>query len=104
MSDLFADAAAKRLESLAPLAYRLRPRTLEEFVGQEQVLGPDSALRKAIVTSCVAVGLFAWMLHRHVSIIDSDHLFAFAIGVSIPYLRRTVSSRTNVAAIKRATD
>jgi putative ATPase len=48
MSDLFADAAAKRLESLAPLAYRLRPRTLEEFVGQEQVLGPDSALRKAI--------------------------------------------------------
>jgi putative ATPase len=48
MSDLFADAATKRLESLAPLAYRLRPRTLEEFVGQEQVLGPDSALRKAI--------------------------------------------------------
>ena len=48
MSDLFADAAAKRLESLAPLAYRLRPRTLEEFVGQEQVLGTDSALRKAI--------------------------------------------------------
>src|SRR5665811_1399500 len=48
MSDLFADAATKRLASLAPLAYRLRPRTLEEFVGQEQVLGPDSALRKAI--------------------------------------------------------
>ncbi len=48
MSDLFADAAEKRLASLAPLAWRLRPRTLEEFVGQEQVLGPDSALRKAI--------------------------------------------------------
>jgi putative ATPase len=48
MSDLFADAAEKRRASLEPLAYRLRPRTLEEFVGQEQVLGPDSALRKAI--------------------------------------------------------
>ena len=48
MSDLFADAADKRLASLAPLAWRLRPRTLEEFVGQEQVLGPNSALRKAI--------------------------------------------------------
>jgi putative ATPase len=48
MSDLFSDAAAKRLASLAPLAYRLRPRTLEEFVGQEQVLGADSALRRAI--------------------------------------------------------
>jgi putative ATPase len=48
MSDLFSDAAAKRLASLAPLAYRLRPRTLEEFVGQAQVLGTGSALRRAI--------------------------------------------------------
>jgi putative ATPase len=54
MSDLFADAAAKRLASLAPLAYRLRPRTLEEFVGQEQVLGADSALRRAIAEDRVA--------------------------------------------------
>ena len=54
MSDLFSDAAAKRLESLAPLAYRLRPRTLEEFVGQEQVLGADSALRRAIAEDRVA--------------------------------------------------
>ena len=54
MSDLFADAAAKRLASLAPLAYRLRPRTLEEFVGQEQVLGPGSALRRAIAEDRVA--------------------------------------------------
>jgi putative ATPase len=33
---------------VAPLALRLRPRTLEEFVGQEQVLGEGSALRLAI--------------------------------------------------------
>jgi hypothetical protein len=58
----------------------------------------------AIITSCVAVGLFAWMLRRHVTVIDSDHLFAFAIGASIPFLRRTASSRTNVAAIRRTTD
>jgi putative ATPase len=48
MSDLFSDSAAKKLERLAPLAFRLRPRTLEEFVGQEQVLGEGSALRRAI--------------------------------------------------------
>ncbi len=54
MSDLFSDAAAKRLASLAPLAYRLRPRTLDEFVGQEQVLGPGSALRRAIAEDRVA--------------------------------------------------
>ncbi|HWK18267.1 MAG TPA: replication-associated recombination protein A [Solirubrobacteraceae bacterium] len=32
----------------APLATRLRPRTLDEFVGQDQLLGAGSALRRAI--------------------------------------------------------
>jgi putative ATPase len=48
MSDLFSDAAEQRLPSVAPLAQRLRPRTLEEFVGQRHVLGERSALRLAI--------------------------------------------------------
>ncbi len=48
MSDLFADAARERINELAPLASRLRPRTLDEFVGQEDVLGEHSALRLAI--------------------------------------------------------
>src|SRR5215210_7158697 len=48
MSDLFADAARERLPELAPLAQRMRPRSLDEFVGQQHVLGPKSALRLAI--------------------------------------------------------
>jgi putative ATPase len=48
VSDLFSDAASARLSDLAPLAIRLRPATLDEFVGQEQVLGEGSALRLAI--------------------------------------------------------
>src|SRR5712692_7717152 len=32
----------------APLAARMRPRTLEEFVGQEHIVGPGRLLRKAI--------------------------------------------------------
>jgi putative ATPase len=48
VSDLFADAAQERISELAPLASRLRPRTLDEFVGQESVLGEHSALRLAI--------------------------------------------------------
>ncbi len=32
----------------APLATRMRPRTLEEFVGQQRLLAPGSALRRAI--------------------------------------------------------
>jgi putative ATPase len=31
-----------------PLAARMRPRTLSDFIGQEHVLGPGSALRTAI--------------------------------------------------------
>ena len=51
MHDLFAreepDAAAK-IDSAAPLATRMRPRSLDEFVGQEHILGPGKLLRRAI--------------------------------------------------------
>jgi len=45
--DLFDQALAKD-EASKPLAERMRPRRLEDFVGQEHVLGPQSALRRAI--------------------------------------------------------
>src|SRR2546423_5305438 len=48
MSDLFSDAARERAGSVAPLALRLRPRTLDEFLGQRHILGEGSALRLAI--------------------------------------------------------
>ncbi len=35
-------------EGLKPLAERMRPRTLDEIVGQERLLGPGTALRRAI--------------------------------------------------------
>jgi putative ATPase len=48
LSDLFSDAARERLPQVAPLALRLRPQRLDDFVGQEQILGERSALRLAI--------------------------------------------------------
>jgi putative ATPase len=48
MGDLFSEAAGRRLTASAPLAQRLRPATLDEFVGQEGVVGPGRALRLAI--------------------------------------------------------
>ena len=48
MSDLFSEAAGRRLDASAPLAQRLRPASLDEFVGQEHVVGPGRALRLAI--------------------------------------------------------
>ncbi len=50
MSDLFPDdmpSAAKVPDAAAPLAERLRPRTLDEVVGQSHLLGPGKPLRVA---------------------------------------------------------
>lgn len=46
--DLFKQSAARRTAAQAPLAARMRPRTLDEFVGQEHLVGPDRVLRRAI--------------------------------------------------------
>jgi putative ATPase len=58
MGDLFSDAASQRAASVAPLAQRLRPRTLDEFVGQRQVLAEGSALRRAIAEDRVRSAIF----------------------------------------------
>ena len=46
--DLFEHAMNESLTSEAPLAARLRPRTLDEFVGQEHIIGEGKLLRRAI--------------------------------------------------------
>jgi len=58
MSDLFSDAASQRAGAIAPLAQRLRPRTLDELVGQRHVLGEGSALRRAIEEDRVRSSIF----------------------------------------------
>ncbi len=46
--DLFEQAAEEGARKLAPLADRMRPRTLSEFVGQEAAAGPGAPLRRAV--------------------------------------------------------
>jgi putative ATPase len=46
--DLFANALEERFDEYAPLAARMRPRSLDEIVGQKHVLGPGRALRTLI--------------------------------------------------------
>src|SRR5437762_10511589 len=58
MSDLFSDAARERTAALAPLAQRLRPATLDEFVGQGHVLAEGSVLRTAIAQDRVRSSIF----------------------------------------------
>lgn len=46
--DLFEHAMQEDLNREAPLAARLRPKTLDEFVGQEHIIGEGKLLRRAI--------------------------------------------------------
>ncbi len=46
--DLFEQKGKELLKREAPLADRMRPRTLDEFVGQDHLLGPGKILRQAI--------------------------------------------------------
>jgi putative ATPase len=46
--DLFSGAAEERLASRAPLAARLRPRTLDDIIGQAHLVGPGAPLRALI--------------------------------------------------------
>src|SRR5258707_5345591 len=48
MSDLFANSRKKNLAGVAPLAVRMRPKTLEEFVGQLHFLGEGKLLRRML--------------------------------------------------------
>ncbi|MDI7247848.1 MAG: AAA family ATPase [Bacillota bacterium] len=46
--DMFSRKAEETLKQDAPLAARMRPRTLDDFVGQEHIVGPGRLLRRAI--------------------------------------------------------
>lgn len=46
--ELFAQGRKAQIEKESPLAHRLRPRTLDEYVGQEHIIGPGRLLRRAI--------------------------------------------------------
>ena len=60
MSDLFDHALEKRMEREAPLAARMRPRTLDEFVGQEEIVGDGRLLRRAIVADRLFSSIILW--------------------------------------------
>ena len=58
--DLFSQAAEQRVAASAPLASRMRPRSLDEIVGQQHLLGPGKPLRALIeadrLSSCILWG------------------------------------------------
>jgi putative ATPase len=58
--DLFTYSMNERMKTEAPLAARMRPRTLEEYIGQEEILGPGKLLRRAIEADRLFSSILLW--------------------------------------------
>jgi hypothetical protein len=72
--------SAAWLGAIAATAWQRRGNSLRE--------------RTHIVLSCAAIGAFAWMVKRHLNILDTDHVVAFSIGVTLASNRARVALAT----------
>lgn len=86
-------------DTLRPLAERMRPRTLDEIVGQQRLLGPDKALRRALeaghVHSMVLWGppgcgktTLALLIARYA---DADFRAVSAVLSGLPEVRKALA-------------
>lgn len=58
--DLFTHRLNERLKSEAPLAARMRPRSMDEYVGQDHIIGLGKLLRRAIETDRLFSSIILW--------------------------------------------
>ena len=53
--DLFDHAMQERVKNEAPLAARMRPRSLDEYIGQEHIVGEGKLLQRAVTMRRVSM-------------------------------------------------
>ncbi len=101
--DLFDHALAQRLAREAPLAARMRPRTVDEFVGQDAIVGPGRLLRRAIEADRLFASILLWgppgsgktTLAMIIANTTRSHFeIISAVLAGIPELRRVIAEAT----------
>jgi len=101
--DLFAEDQRKQVKKQVPLADRIRPKTLEDFVGQEHIVGKGKILRKMIDNDKL-ISLILWgppgsgktTLARIIAHLTKSHFIQFsAVTSGIADVKRVVREAKN---------
>jgi putative ATPase len=105
--DLFDDLRDENRLKARPLAARMRPRTLDEFAGQQQIIGPGRALRRAIESDAIP-SMILWgppgtgktTLARIIAAQTGANFSALsAVSAGVADLRRVVADAAKLKAI-----
>ena len=101
--DLFAEDQRKQVKKQVPLADRVRPKTLEDFVGQEHIVGKGKILRKMIDNDKL-ISLILWgppgsgktTLARIIAHLTKSHFIQFsAVTSGIADVKRVIREAKN---------
>jgi putative ATPase len=99
MNDLFDHAMQKRLSQEAPLAARMRPQSLSEYIGQTHIVGEGKLLRRAIQSDRLFSSIIFWgppgtgktTLAQIIANTTQSHFETMsAVLAGVPELRRVI--------------
>ena len=102
MGDLFDKRLASELKNSAPLAERMRPERFKDFLGQEDIIGKEAPLRKAIEKDQL-VSIILWgppgsgktTLASIIAKMTKSHFVSFsAVTSGIPFLKKVIEEAT----------